>query len=197
MGFHAVNEIGVRQFVGDFHTENCAKRMAFPAMKGTVSRGNCRNQAITRIDLSIVQKNGGFSLFYMPHAYVLQVGRTHRHGRTVVHVVDKDVDTAPYMFVRNSTFTHYVKHRGRFLESHEATDLPRCFRSVRNLQLFWNWLIVFGAWRSVVVSHLLTTDCCAMRCKENERISAASTGTNLGILRIYAYPMTMASCELL
>ncbi len=47
MGFHGANEIGVRQFVCDFHTDNCAKRMALPTTKRTVSGGNCRNKAIS------------------------------------------------------------------------------------------------------------------------------------------------------
>src|SRR5208283_192732 len=66
-----------------------------------------------------------------------------------VHVVDKNVNTAPGVLVWHSAPSYNIKHRGIFLEGCEAANLPRRFRSVWNLELLRHRLIVEGVTRCV------------------------------------------------
>jgi len=55
-------------------------------------------------------------MFYMPDYYPLQVWRTDRHSRAVIHVVDKNVNAAPGVLVRDSALPYNIYHRGLLLE---------------------------------------------------------------------------------
>ena len=94
-------------------------------------------------------KDCALFLFHMPDAQPAQVGSADRHSRTVIHVVDKNVNAAPGVLVRYSALPHNIEHRGVFLEGREATYLPRCLRSFWNFELLWHRLIVKGVTRRV------------------------------------------------
>jgi hypothetical protein len=99
------------------------------------------------LQLPISQQNGRLSMFYVPDSDPLQIGGADRHCGTVAHVVDKDVNAASHVSIRDSALPNDIGHRGIFIERGEATSLPRRFRRIRNLQLLWNRLIIIRARR--------------------------------------------------
>lgn len=91
----------------------------------------------------------------MPDAQAVQVGSADRHSRTVIHVVDKNVNAAPGVLIRYSALPHNIEHREAFLEGREATNLPCCLRSFWNSELLWHRLIVKG-----VTGRVTSLGCC-------------------------------------
>ncbi len=64
----------------------------------------------------VVEQDSRFLQFHMPDTEPLQVGGTDRYSRTVIHVVDKDVNAAPGVLVGHSALPYDIGHRGVCLE---------------------------------------------------------------------------------
>ena len=80
----------------------------------------------------------------MANSQMLQIGGTHGHRRTVVHVVDEDVDPASHVLVRQATLSHNIDHRRLVAKRGKATNLPCRLWSTRNFHLRRDELIIVG-----------------------------------------------------